>query len=801
MIKRCVIASAAVLISYTHHFPEKVEFHVGLRATFRTEPANFQIPKSILRGVSLGQASGIENLDAPGEFNLINDDPQIILGLESSFHTSLVCVITFDAELVGVGSSRPRIYIDYSGKGFRQDCSFALTLQSDQTYKAIIGFPCLGPLIRWDPSERVGNLKLNSISVDLWNDPLAPGTTVRIPMPLSGVTEDERDSWANRAFEMSRALNQRQLNAGVEAELDYQQWVKLIEPLTLRRSLRQPELIASAQNEILFSFVIPTYNTPEHLLRACISALQAQSYTNLEICIADDNSTDVRVRATLSELAAADPRIKLFFRSENGHISAASNSALELASGKFIVLVDHDDVIPPYTLEVVRNYVVANPNGKIFYSDEDKLDLSGQRVDPYFKSNFNKFLMFGHNMVSHLGVYDRALIKTVGGFRKGYEGSQDYDLFLRCLGECSEKNVIHIPHVLYHWRMIPGSTSVSADQKSYAIIAARKALNDFMIQQKLPFKSVDGITAGISAIEVTDTVPETSVSIVIPTRDRLDLLTPCIESLKHEISDKVEIIIVDNGSIEAKTLGYFDNLRRQLHTKIVSAPGKFNFSSICNLGVKASKGDIVCLLNNDTELVSPQWLARARAFLSIPDVGIVGARLLYPDDTVQHFGLYLGMGAHGVAGTPHRGKPSSDFGPFGKARLVQEFSAVTAACMFVKRSVYDQVGGFDPDLRVAYNDVDFCLKVRALGFKVVCDPEIVLIHKESKSRGMDDNGARALRLEEEAALMRRRWRDVLAADTYYNPNLTLERDDFSLAAKPRTACIRPKAEDGEPLSP
>jgi GT2 family glycosyltransferase len=264
------------------------------------------------------------------------------------------------------------------------------------------------------------------------------------------------------------------------------------------------------------------------------------------------------------------------------------------------------------------------------------------------------------------------------------------------------------------------------------------------------------------------------------------LLAPCIKSLDGHRGERVEIIIVDNGSVEPETLSYFAELQKNPSIKIVPAPGQFNFSAICNIGVAAAAGDIVCLLNNDTELVSQDWLKRARAFLSISDVGIVGARLLYPDQTVQHFGLYLGMGAHGVAGTPHRGKPSSDFGPFGKARLVQEFSAVTAACLFVKRSVYDAVGGFDPELRVAYNDVDFCLKVRALGLKIVCDPDIVLIHKESKSRGMDDDGSKAKRLEDEAAIMRSRWGDVLSADPYYNPNLTLERDDFSLATKPRT---------------
>jgi GT2 family glycosyltransferase len=491
------------------------------------------------------------------------------------------------------------------------------------------------------------------------------------------------------------------------------------------------------------------------------------------------------VIALLRRFERSDPRIKVEFRKDNGHISEASNSALALAKGDYIVLVDHDDAIPAHCLAVIARAINDHPGAQVLYSDEDKLDTDGVRRDPYFKGAFNEYLMFGHNMVSHIGVYSRALVTSIGGFRKGYEGSQDYDLLLRCLDQCDASRIVHIPHVLYHWRMLPGSTAVSADQKSYAIDAAQRALNDHFDRRGLPYRSIDGVAPGLSGLAIRPMQASPLISVIIPTRDGLDLLSACIDSILLFRDEALEIIVVDNGSVQDETILYLEKMAMAGLIRVVQSPGAFNFSHLCNLGVEAATGEIICLLNNDTEVLAADWLQRARAHLSVPQVGVVGARLLYPDRTLQHFGLYLGLGAHRIAGSPHRGLPEASFGYFGKARLIQEFSAVTAACLFVRRSDYEAAGGFDEALAVAYNDVDFCLKIRDLGLKVICDPDITLIHKESKSRGADTDPRKAARLEDEAQLVRDRWGERLTDDPYYSPNLTVDDDDMSMAPRPR----------------
>lgn len=533
-----------------------------------------------------------------------------------------------------------------------------------------------------------------------------------------------------------------------------------------------------------FSFVVPAYNTPVSLLSACLDALLAQTYGDFEICVADDHSPDPAVMTTLAEYAARDARVKFVRCETNGHISAASNHALAIATGEFIVLVDHDDLIPDFALFVVAYYLNLHPDADVLFSDEDKVDLRKMRSSPYFKGQWNRFLMYGHNMVSHLGIYRRSLVEAVGGFRIGLEGSQDYDLFLRCYERSSDDRIIHIPHVLYHWRMIPGSTAISPDQKSYAVVAAERAINDHFERTGLPLRSVPGFINGVTGIEPAGDLT-TRLTIIIPTRNGLDVLKPCVDSILATDRVGVDILIVDNGSDDWATLDYLTELAKAGTAQVLRDTTPFNFSALNNRAAEAADGDLLCFLNNDTEVLASDWLARARALLSIEEVGIVGARLLYPDRTLQHFGLVLGMGRHGVAGTPHNGLHADDPGNFAKARLIQEFSAVTAACLFIRKADFLRVGGFEADLQVAYNDVDLCLKVRALGMKVVGDPGILLTHKESSTRGDDGRGARAQRLGQEAALMRERWGPLLAADPYYSPNLSLERSDFVLATPPR----------------
>ncbi len=574
---------------------------------------------------------------------------------------------------------------------------------------------------------------------------------------------------------------------GGEGEGNYRDWIKSYEQPFARDYLRMAEMMASFPHKPSFSFVVPMYNTPVDLLLRCLRSMLDQNYPYFTICVADDNSPDTRGAEMVEALARLDPRVRLVRRPINGHISEASNSAIALADGDYIVLVDHDDVIPDYCLFVLAETINRHPHAKIVFSDEDKLDGEDVRCLPYFKSALNEFLLLGHNMISHLGVYETALVRRVGGFRKGYEGSQDYDLALRCIRAAGVDAVVHVPHVLYHWQMISGSTALAIGEKSYAASAATSAVEDHLRQSGLPLTALpDDTTSGLTRVLPTS-VPDSLVSILIPTRDGLNLLRPCIESVRRTATGRFEIIVIDNDSQDSATIAYFHDLQREGLATVVSFPDAFNFSAINNFGVDHAAGDILCFLNNDTEAVAAGWLDRARALLSIPAIGGVGARLLYPDGVLQHMGITLGMGAHGVAGTPHGGLPGTDPGHFGKARLLAEFSAVTAACLLVRRSDYVLVGGFDPDLAIAYNDIDLCLKLRARALKIVCDPEITLIHKESRTRGYDVDGARATRLQREADIFKSRWGEQLLHDPYFSSNHSLLRSDFSLAWPPRVA--------------
>jgi GT2 family glycosyltransferase len=579
-------------------------------------------------------------------------------------------------------------------------------------------------------------------------------------------------------------LSKRMMPAGLDPSFDYPLWLSRYVTPAPADYARIAEMTAALPRRPTFSFVVPVYDTPPDLLRQCLDSLLAQTYPDFEICLADDASPNPAVPALLDEYARRDPRIRWVRRIRNGHISAASNSALALAGNEFVVLVDHDDTIPDYALFVVAWYINQHPQGRIFFSDEDKISVLGELSSPYFKSDFNKFLMYGHNMVSHLGVYERALVNQVGGFRRGLEGSQDYDLFLRCYEIAGDAGVIHIPHVLYHWRTIPGSTSVASAEKSYAIVAAEGAINGHFERTGTPLRAGPGFAPGVTGVAPT-AERETSVSIIIPTRDALDVLEPCIRSIDAHPYANVELIVVDNGSVEPDTLAFLEGLRKRRDTLVIRDDAPFNYSGINNAAAAQARGEILCFLNNDTEVLAGNWIDRARGLLALPDVGIVGARLLYPDGTLQHFGIGLGMAEHRVASTPHAGLPGDYPGYFGKARMIQEFSAVTAACMFIRAKDFHSAGGFDPALRVAYNDVDLCLKVRRHGLRILCDPEILLTHKESRTRGSDREGARAQRLDAEAALMRARWSEVLDQDPYVSPNIALDRVDFALAYPPR----------------
>jgi glycosyltransferase involved in cell wall biosynthesis len=689
-----------------------------------------------------------------------------------------------------------RVYFNF-GEGWAEDRT--LTLKAGDVAADEAASPARslliaglkkGDQVRWDPDDKPGRAKHIGITYTPMHDEaeirsrIAAAANREVDLQIGAETLDQLVSKGITSFESELAATKALVPSHFEMGGDYAYWLARYMTLDAGDYRKIGEMTDALAWKPTFSFVMPTYNTPIGLLRECIDSMLAQTYPHFEICIADDNSTDPTVFVTLQEYAVADERIKIVKRRQNGHISAASNSALELATNEFIVLVDHDDLIPDYALAVVAHYLNRNPEAKILYSDEDKVRENGQRFEPYFKGEFNLYLMFGHNMISHLGVYERKLVETIGGFRLGLEGSQDYDLFFRAYERIRPNQLVHIPHILYHWRAIAGSTAVSADQKGYAIERAKDAINGYFERAGTPLRSLPGFAPGCTGVGSTR-IYDIKISIIIPTRNGLDVLRACIESIDASKQHDFELLIVDNGSDDLEALAYLEELDARSDCRVLRDPRPFNFSELNNEAAAVATGEILCFLNNDTEVIEKKWLDRARSLLALPDIGIVGARLLFEDGMLQHFGIGLGMAAHRIAGTLHSGFDGRAPGYFGKARLMQEFSAVTAACMFIRKADFEAAGRFDPELRVAYNDIDLCLRVRKLGLKIIGDPDILLLHKESRTRGSDKKGDRAARLQLEADEMRNRWAEILDGDPYLSPNLAIDRTDFSLAYPPR----------------
>jgi len=566
-----------------------------------------------------------------------------------------------------------------------------------------------------------------------------------------------------------------------------QRWIRRFDRLS-RQDVREiAAATARLAHQPLLSVLMPVYNSDERWLRAAIESVQDQIYSNWELCIADDHSSNPRVAAVLREIASSDRRLKLHFRAVNGHISAASNSALALASGEFIVLLDHDDVLPVHALAAVVHELNRHPDADIVYSDEDRLDQRGRRYDPYFKPDWNPELFLGQNLISHLGVYRTALVRQVGGFREGLEGSQDYDMALRVIEQSHPSRIRHIPLVLYHWRAIPGSAALGVEQKSYATDAARRAVQDHLARTGVR-ATIESPPAAPYHQRVSYPLPEPRphVTIIVPTRDRLDHLSRCVDSvLSRSTYGPFDLVIVDNGSVERATLDYFAQVQQDSRVSVLRIEEPFNFSRLNNLAAARATGSLLCFLNNDTEIISADWLEEMVSHAVQEDVGAVGAMLYYPDDTVQHAGVILGLG--GIASHSHRGQPRGKPGNNARTALTQTMSAVTAACMVVRKSVFDAAGGFDESLAVAYNDIDLCLKLQARGLRNVWTPFAELYHFESVSRGDDTQGESRPRFLAESQTMRERWKGLLTADPYYNPNLSLARADFWLAYPPRRA--------------
>lgn len=575
----------------------------------------------------------------------------------------------------------------------------------------------------------------------------------------------------------------------LEAELDqgaaYLNWLQSHE-LPEQRYADLTAQVALWPQQPLVSVLMPTYNSPLPYLKEAIESVQAQVYPHWELCIADDASTQPEVKAYLQEVAQHDPRIVLSLREENGHISVSSNTALNSAQGEWIALLDHDDRLHPLALFCLAQAAQQHTDAQIIYSDEDKIDANGLRFGPYFKGEYNRELMWAQNMISHLGCYRRNTILEIGGFRQGFEGSQDYDLALRVIERCHPDQIIHVPHVLYHWRAIAGSTALAPDQKPYADSASRRALREHLERLAIP-ATVEAAREIPNMNRVRPQLPAQLplISVLIPTRDRVSLLRTCIESIQRKSTyPNIEIVVVDNGSIEPESLDYFNALARE-GIQVIRDSNPFNFSALNNLAAKHAKGEFLCLMNNDIEVVTPDWLEEMLSFAALPEVGAVGARLWYPNpqDGLQHGGVVVGLG--GVAGHAHVGLAKGQVGFFGRIALHHRLLAVTAACMLVRKSNYLAIGGMEEGLAVAFNDVDFCLRLHQAGLACVYTPYAEMVHHESASRGNDLSDSQRDRFMSEEKFMHERWGDLLRNDPFFSPNLSLEHSDFRPAQESR----------------
>jgi D,D-heptose 1,7-bisphosphate phosphatase len=569
---------------------------------------------------------------------------------------------------------------------------------------------------------------------------------------------------------------------------DYSEWVRRYDTLTDQDREKIKVQINRLHNPPLISMVMPVYNPPLNMLEDAIRSVQDQLYPHWELCIADDASTDAGVQELLQRYMDNDSRIKVVFRENNGHISAASNSALELVNGDYVALLDNDDLLREHALFWIVDAVVTHPDAGLIYSDEDKIDQSGLRYDPYFKPDWNPDLFLSHNMICHLGAYRTDLVKKLGGFREGYEGAQDYDLALRCSEQLAPLQIVHIPRVLYHWRSHPGSTALAGNEKNYALLAGERALNDHFARTQVSAK-VELLDFGMYRAQYA--IPESTplVSLIIPTRNGLSLVKQCIDSLFAKTTYKnFEVLIVDNNSDDPKTLDYFASLADNKKIRVLRDERPFNYSALNNAAINKARGEYVGLINNDIEVISPEWLDEMISLAIQPGVGAVGARLWYPNDTLQHGGCITGIG--GVAGHSHKHLPRGEFGYFARAQLIQTVSVVTAACLIIKKSIYAEVGGLDEvNLKVAFNDVDFCLRVREAGYRNIWTPYAELYHHESATRGHEDTQEKQLRFRNEMLYMQKRWGYLLMNDPAYSPNLTLDREDFSYAWPPRISTL------------
>lgn len=560
----------------------------------------------------------------------------------------------------------------------------------------------------------------------------------------------------------------------IEAMDDYHRWIYFNEP-TKKELEEQRKTKFEVEPKI--SILVPMYHTPEKYFEELVNCLINQTYSNWELCLADGSEEE---NERIKKIVDKDARIKYQFLNRNDGISANTNAALALATGDYIALLDHDDVLPEFALYEVVKTINENKEVEFIYTDEDKCTTIENRYDPHFKPDFAIDTLRSVNYICHFSIFKKELMDKLGGFRSEFDGAQDYDIILRMSEQTN--HIVHIPKILYHWRVHPNSTAASTagEAKPYAFEAGKRAIESHLERVGLKGKVEHGISLGIYRT-IYEVEKNPKVSILIPNMDHIEELQVCINSILEKTTySNYEIIVIENNSKKEETFSYYKQLEQHEKIKVVYYPeNKFNYSKIINFGVKQASGDYVMQLNNDTELLTPNWLEELLGYAQREDVGAVGVKLYYPDYTIQHDGVIIGIG--GVGGHILKNLPKDQRGYFARDSFVQNLSAVTAACILSRKGIYEEVGYMDEKFQVAFNDLDFCLKIREKGYLIVINPFVELIHYESKSRGYEDTPEKIKRFQGEIKTFQKKWSNILEkGDPYYNPNFRLDIEDYKI---------------------
>ena len=584
--------------------------------------------------------------------------------------------------------------------------------------------------------------------------------------------------WRNQG---SRALVDKMISKVKTAstrEIPYQKWIirhlpgnKELEKQRREKFDYQPKI----------SIVVPLYKTPEKYLLQLVESVKAQTYPNWELCLSDGSGENSPLTSFLKSLEAGDERIKVAYNEQALQISENTNAGIEIATGAYIAFADHDDELTPHALFECVKALNKDRKIRLIYSDEDKMSMDGHKFfQPHFKPDYNPDLLCTVNYICHLFVVQREILDQVGTFRKEFDGAQDYDFIFRCVEAVDPSEIYHVTKILYHWRCHEDSTAENPESKTYAFEAGKLAIEEHYHRTGIKAEVYQGEFLGLYRTRfLRDHDP--LISIIIPNKDHIEDLKRCMDSIDQKSSYKnYEYIIVENNSTDEKTFQYYKDLEAENpKAHVVYWDKEFNYSAINNYGATFAKGEYILLLNNDTEIINETCLEELLGYCMRSDVGAVGARMYYEDDTIQHAGVVIGFG--GIAGHCFVLQPRGTTGYCHRIICAQDYSAVTAACMLVKKSAFDEVGGLTEELAVAFNDIDFCMKLREAGYLIVYNPYAELYHYESKSRGLEDTPEKVARFNKEMQIFERRWPDILRnGDPYYNPNLTLKSQDFSL---------------------